>query len=83
VEGNGSDITVVLSRHFSRGTEEKLLRRAHALSEIRTEYLLYTSLERYRSLLLFFIINGVGLSPLGTAATSALLYKPQVEQLVE
>jgi hypothetical protein len=31
-------------------------------------------------LLLFFfiIIGGVGLSPLGTAATSGLLYKPQM-----
>jgi hypothetical protein len=27
--------------------------------------------------LYFFIISGVGLSPLGTAATSGLLYKPQ------
>jgi hypothetical protein len=26
----------------------------------------------------FFIISGVGLSPLGTAATSGLLYKPQM-----
>jgi hypothetical protein len=26
----------------------------------------------------FIIINGVGLSPLGTAATSGLLYKPQM-----
>jgi hypothetical protein len=26
----------------------------------------------------FFIIGGVGLSPLGTAATSGLLYKPQM-----
>jgi hypothetical protein len=35
----------------------------------------------------FIIISGVGLSPLGTVATSGLLYKPQmmviVEQLVE
>jgi hypothetical protein len=29
-------------------------------------------------LLLFIIISGVGLSPLGTAATSGLLYKPQM-----
>jgi hypothetical protein len=29
-------------------------------------------------LLFFFIISGVGLSPLGTAATSGLLYKPQM-----
>jgi hypothetical protein len=29
-------------------------------------------------LLFFFIISGVGLSPLGTAATSDLLYKPQM-----
>jgi hypothetical protein len=28
--------------------------------------------------LLLFIISGVGLSPLGTAATSGLLYKPQM-----
>jgi hypothetical protein len=28
--------------------------------------------------LLHFIISGVGLSPLGTAATSGLLYKPQM-----
>jgi hypothetical protein len=28
--------------------------------------------------IIFFIINGVGLSPLGTAATSGLLYKPQM-----
>jgi hypothetical protein len=27
---------------------------------------------------LFLIIGGVGLSPLGTAATSGLLYKPQM-----
>jgi hypothetical protein len=27
---------------------------------------------------LIFIISGVGLSPLGTAATSGLLYKPQM-----
>jgi hypothetical protein len=27
---------------------------------------------------IFFIISGVGLSPLGTAATSDLLYKPQM-----
>jgi hypothetical protein len=27
---------------------------------------------------LLFIISGVGLSPLGTAATSGLLYKPQM-----
>jgi hypothetical protein len=27
---------------------------------------------------LFFVISGVGLSPLGTAATSGLLYKPQM-----
>jgi hypothetical protein len=26
----------------------------------------------------FFIISGVGLSPLGTAATSGLLFKPQM-----
>jgi hypothetical protein len=32
---------------------------------------------RYVYLLLFIII-GVGLSPLGTAATSGLLYKPQM-----
>jgi hypothetical protein len=31
-----------------------------------------------RFLLLFFIISGMGLSPLGTAATSGLLYKPQM-----
>jgi hypothetical protein len=30
------------------------------------------------SVLLLFIISGVGLSPLGTAATSGLLYKPQM-----
>jgi hypothetical protein len=29
-------------------------------------------------LLFFIIISGVGLSPLGTAATSGLLYKPQM-----
>jgi hypothetical protein len=28
--------------------------------------------------IIFFIISGVGLSPLGTAATSGLLYKPQM-----
>jgi hypothetical protein len=39
--------------------------------------------------IIIIIISGVGLSPLGTAATSGLLYKPQmidemiVEQLVE
>jgi hypothetical protein len=27
---------------------------------------------------IFFIISGVGLSPLGTATTSGLLYKPQM-----
>jgi hypothetical protein len=27
---------------------------------------------------IFFIVGGVGLSPLGTAATSGLLYKPQM-----
>jgi hypothetical protein len=32
--------------------------------------------ESYKTL--FFIICGVGLSPLGTAATSGLLYKPQM-----
>jgi hypothetical protein len=26
----------------------------------------------------FYIISGVGLSPIGTAATSGLLYKPQM-----
>jgi hypothetical protein len=26
----------------------------------------------------YFFISGVGLSPLGTAATSGLLYKPQM-----
>jgi hypothetical protein len=29
-------------------------------------------------LLFFIIISGMGLSPLGTAATSGLLYKPQM-----
>jgi hypothetical protein len=29
------------------------------------------------------IISGVGLSPLGTAATSGLLYKPQMRVIVE
>jgi hypothetical protein len=28
--------------------------------------------------ILLFIISGVGLSPLGTAATSGLLYRPQM-----
>jgi hypothetical protein len=28
--------------------------------------------------IIFIIISGVGLSPLGTAATSGLLYKPQM-----
>jgi hypothetical protein len=28
--------------------------------------------------MIFFIISEVGLSPLGTAATSGLLYKPQM-----
>jgi hypothetical protein len=42
-----------------------------------------------RPTVFFFIISGVGLSPLGTAATSGLLYKPQMidevdmKQLVE
>jgi hypothetical protein len=31
-----------------------------------------------RVLIFFLIISGVGLSPLGTAATSGLLYKPQM-----
>jgi hypothetical protein len=31
-----------------------------------------------RLLLFFIIISGVGLSPLGTAAISDLLYKPQM-----
>jgi hypothetical protein len=30
------------------------------------------------SFFIFFIISGVGLSPLGTASTSGLLYKPQM-----
>jgi hypothetical protein len=29
-------------------------------------------------IIIIFIISGVGLSPLGTAATSGLLYKPQM-----
>jgi hypothetical protein len=29
-------------------------------------------------LLFFFIVSGVGLSPLGTAATTGLLYQPQI-----
>jgi hypothetical protein len=35
------------------------------------------NLTNYRPII-FFIISGVGLSPLGTAATSGLLYKPQM-----
>jgi hypothetical protein len=33
---------------------------------------------RSRVIIIIFIISGVGLSPLGTAATSGLLYKPQM-----
>jgi hypothetical protein len=35
-------------------------------------------LETIQSCVTFFFISGVGLSPLGTAATSGLLYKPQM-----
>jgi hypothetical protein len=41
------------------------------LSVVRTDAL-------NQKVLLFIVISGVGLSPLGTAATSGLLYKPQM-----
>jgi hypothetical protein len=57
------------------------------LTEIRIGYLLNGKQKRYRlsqlphfvySIFFFLILSGVGLSPLGTAATTGLLYQPQM-----
>jgi hypothetical protein len=39
---------------------------------------LWASAACYKDIIIIIIISGVGLSPLGTAATSDLLYKPQM-----
>jgi hypothetical protein len=44
------------------------------LSQISTD----NTTPCYLSIIIFFIISGVRLSPLGTAATSGLLYQPQM-----
>jgi hypothetical protein len=42
-------------------------------------HLEYENHQRFGSYgIIFIIINGVGLNPLGTAASSGLLYKPQM-----
>jgi hypothetical protein len=62
-------------------------------TEIRIEHLPNMSLQHYRytsvGIILFVLLSGVRLSPLGAAATTGLLHQPRwqmmviVEQLVE
>jgi hypothetical protein len=62
-------------------TEHLILRRAFGTCSLENWMKLVLSsvyFEYIHDGLHFFFLSGVGLSPLGTAATSGLLYKPQM-----
>jgi hypothetical protein len=80
-----SSLIYVLSQFYWKGLRNitKNIRVPSVPAEIRTDHLPNTSLQCYcynntRRITFIIILSGVRLSPLGTAATTGLLYQPQM-----